>query len=121
MGPGIVRTAALGVALALSVCPAAAGAPPQSPPPASAGQAPPTPPNLDRIRSAVGRPPAIVIDRAPASSGHRQWPRFDELVKGYDLKHGPTRGSGDDTGVRGDAARVYAAPASADRDAADGV
>ena len=63
------------------------------PPPDPSSQAPQVPPNLQRIREGVSRPPQLIVD------GDRlriyvevigKWPRFDELVKGYDLRNGPT-------------------------------
>lgn len=70
------------------------------PPPATA-QTPVTAPeattNLDRIRQALNREPAIKIE------DHRlrfyveivaKWPTFREFIGNYDLRNGPTRGSG---------------------------
>jgi len=55
-------------------------------------QAPERPPNLDRIREAVTRPPELKIDNGQLRIYVEvigKWPRFDELVKGYDLMNGP--------------------------------
>jgi hypothetical protein len=64
-----------------------------SPPPSTQGvQAPERPPNLDRIREAVNRPPEIKIDDGQLRIYVEvigKWPRFDELVKNYDLMNGP--------------------------------
>lgn len=67
----------------------------QDPPPTTASQAPQVPANLDRIREAVKRPPALQIDDGQLKiyvEVIAKWPRFDEHVKGYDLMNGPTRG-----------------------------
>ena len=56
-------------------------------------QAPERPPNLERIREAIGKPPEIKIDNGQLRiyvEVIAKWPRFDELVKGYDLMNGPT-------------------------------
>ena len=55
-------------------------------------QAPERPPNLDRIREAVNKPPEIKIDNGQLRiyvEVIAKWPRFDQLVKGYDLMNGP--------------------------------
>ena len=55
-------------------------------------QAPERPPNLDRIRAAVNRPPEIKITDGQLRiyvEVIAKWPRFDQLVKGYDLMNGP--------------------------------
>lgn len=82
------------VALMLvGLCPALALAQTQEPPPASTVQAPPKPPDLDRIRDAVQTPPKLVIDDGKLKIYVEiigKWPRFDELVKNYDLRNGPT-------------------------------
>lgn len=55
-------------------------------------QAPERPPNLDRIREAVSKPPEIKITDGQLRiyvEVIAKWPRFDQLVKGYDLMHGP--------------------------------
>jgi len=76
--------------------PAVAAAQSQDPPPVippSVSQAPTQPPNLDRIRDGVSRPPQIVIDDGRLRIYVEiiaKWPRFDELVKNYDLRNGPT-------------------------------
>jgi hypothetical protein len=74
--------------------PAAAFAQTQDPPPPPPTSQPPsTPPNLDRIREQVGKPPQLVIDNGQLRIYVEiigKWPRFDELVKDYDLRHGPT-------------------------------
>jgi hypothetical protein len=64
------------------------------PPPSTQGVvAPERPPNLERIREAVNKPPEIKIDNGQLRiyvEVIAKWPRFDELVKGYDLMNGPT-------------------------------
>ena len=63
------------------------------PPPSTQGvQAPERPPNLDRIREAVSKPPEIKVDNGQLRiyvEVIAKWPRFDELMKGYDLMNGP--------------------------------
>lgn len=70
--------------------------PPPDPPPATAvPQAPVATPNLDRIREAISRPASVTLDNGRMRIYVEiiaKWPRFDELVKGYDLRNGPTRG-----------------------------
>jgi hypothetical protein len=53
--------------------------------------------NLDRIREAVTRPPALIIDDGRLKiyvEVIANWPNFAEMVKGYDLMHGPTKRGG---------------------------
>ena len=62
------------------------------PPTAQVIQAPERPPNLERIREAVTRPPEIKITDGQLRiyvEVIAKWPRFDQLVKGYDLMNGP--------------------------------
>ena len=50
--------------------------------------------DLTRIREAVSRPPAIVIDNGRLKIYMEviaKWPSFKELVKGEDMVHGPTK------------------------------
>jgi hypothetical protein len=57
-------------------------------------QAPERPPNLERIREGVNNPPQLIIDDGKLRiyvEVIAKWPRFDELVKGYDLRNGPTK------------------------------
>lgn len=63
------------------------------PPPPPVAQAPSQPPNLDRIRKAVEKPSELVIDDGKLKIYVEiiaKWPRFEELVKNYDLRYGPT-------------------------------
>ena len=56
-------------------------------------QAPERPIDLDRIRDGVTRPPQLVIDDGRLKiyvEVIAKWPRFSDLVKGYDLRNGPT-------------------------------
>ena len=88
----LIATAGLAVTFAVSLHAAAVGQT-QDPPPVTSTQAPPTPPNLERIREGVNNPPQIVIDNGRLRiyvEVIAKWPRFDELVKGYDLRNGPT-------------------------------
>ena len=53
--------------------------------------------NLDRIRAAVTRPPALIIDDGRLKiyvEVIANWPNFAEMVKGYDLMNGPTKRGG---------------------------
>jgi len=69
----------------------------QDPPPpviTGASQAPSQPPNVDKIREAVNRPPQLIIDNGRLKIYVEvigKWPTFSELVKGYDLRNGPTK------------------------------
>jgi len=91
----MIAAAVMAVTLSVSAA-SAAFAQAQDPPPASTSQgsqAPERPPNLERIREAVARPPEVVIDNGKLRIYVEvigKWPRFDELVKGYDLMNGPT-------------------------------
>lgn len=91
----IIATVVMAVTLSVSAG-SASFAQAQDPPPASTSQAiqaPERPPNLERIREAVARPPEIVIDNGKMRIYVEvigKWPRFDEIVKGYDLMNGPT-------------------------------
>jgi len=65
-------------------------------PPAAATATQPLPPNtnLDRIRELASRPSTLRIDDGQLRiyvEVIASWPRFDEMVKGYDLVNGPTR------------------------------
>ena len=88
----LIATASAAVAVIVSLAsPANAqtAEPPQTTP---VVQAPERPPNLDRIREAVTRPPELKIDNGQLRIYVEvigKWPRFDELVKGYDLMNGP--------------------------------
>ena len=65
---------------------------PPPPPTAPVIQAPERPPNLERIREAVSKPPEIRITDGQLRiyvEVIAKWPRFDQLVKGYDLMNGP--------------------------------
>lgn len=87
----IIATAVMAVMLSVSVG-SMAFAQAQDPPP-STSQAPERPPNLERIREGLTRPPEIVIDNGKMRiyvEVIAKWPRFDELVRGYDLQTGPT-------------------------------
>lgn len=89
----MVATAGAAVAVLVSIA-SPAFAQTVDPPPSTQGvQAPERPPNLDRIREAISRPPEIKIDNGQLRiyvEVIAKWPRFDELVKGYDLMNGPT-------------------------------
>jgi hypothetical protein len=88
----VIATASAAVAVFVSLAsPAFAQTtdPPQTTP---VVLAPERPPNLDRIREAVTRPPELKIDNGQLRIYVEvigKWPRFDELVKGYDLMNGP--------------------------------
>lgn len=89
------RLAVTALAVTLSGLPALAASgplqqtpPAQAPPRASADQ------SLDRIREAVAKPPAIVIDNGQLRIYMEviaKWPSFAEMAKGYDLINGPTK------------------------------
>jgi hypothetical protein len=86
--------ALLAVTLAVSAA-RPAGAQTQNPPvSASQGsQAPERPPDLDRIREGIKRPKHLTIDDGQLRiyvEVIAKWPRFDEIVKDYDLRNGPT-------------------------------
>jgi hypothetical protein len=88
-----IATAALAVAVVCFAAPAHA----QTEPPPSAEsqgpQAPARPPNLEKIREGVSTAPKLVMDDGRLKIYVEilaKWPRFDELVKGYDLRNGPT-------------------------------
>jgi hypothetical protein len=56
-------------------------------------QAPDRPIDLDRIREGVTKPPQLIIDDGKLKiyvEVIAKWPRFSDLVKGYDLRNGPT-------------------------------
>jgi len=88
----VIATAIAAVAVIVSLASSASAQTADPPPTLPAIQAPERPPNLDRIREAVSKPPEIKI-----SDGQlriyveviAKWPRFDQLVKGYDLMNGP--------------------------------
>jgi hypothetical protein len=88
----VIATAIAAVAVIVSLASSASAQTADPPPTLPAIQAPERPPNLDRIREAVSKPPEIKI-----SDGQlriyveviAKWPRFDELMKGYDLMNGP--------------------------------
>ena len=88
----MIATAIAAVAVIVSLASSASAQTADPPPTLPAIQAPERPPNLDRIREAVSKPPEIKI-----SDGQlriyveviAKWPRFDELMKGYDLMNGP--------------------------------
>ena len=88
----VIATAIAAVAVIVSLAsPAFAQTvdPPQTTP---VIQAPERPPNLERIREAISKPPEIKIDNGQLRiyvEVIAKWPRFDELVKGYDLMNGP--------------------------------
>lgn len=96
-GPIVIAALAGLLAAGLAVHPAAAQtadpAPPVNTRIAGESQAPPTTPNFDRIREALDKPPALVLNDGQLRiyvEVIAKWPRFDEVVKGYDLRHGPT-------------------------------
>jgi len=88
----VIATASAAVAVIVSLASSASAQTADPPPTLPTIQAPERPPNLDRIREAVSKPPEIKI-----SDGQlriyveviAKWPRFDELMKGYDLMNGP--------------------------------
>jgi hypothetical protein len=93
----ILATAVLAAAFGVSATSAAfaQAAEVQAPPPSSsqAVQVPEQAPNLDRIRERDNRPSQLNIDNGRMRiyvEVIAKWPRFDELVKNYDLKNGPT-------------------------------
>ena len=82
-----------GLALAFVALTATPAVAQTQPPPDPSGQAPQVPPNLQRIREGVSRPPQIIIDNGRLRiyvEVIAKWPRFDEFVKDYDLRNGPT-------------------------------
>jgi hypothetical protein len=96
------------LALCLTTAPSAFGTTPRAPmdltnrmalpdPPQRPTPPPPVPPdNLDRIREAVNRPARLKIEDGQLRIYVQviaKWPSFAEMVKGYDLKHGPARGN----------------------------
>ena len=94
-GHHTVAIAALAAVLGVSaVSPAVAQVlDPKVPSTSQGTQAPERPINLDRIRDGVGKPPQLIIDDGQLKiyvEVIAKWPRFDELVKGYDLRNGPT-------------------------------
>jgi hypothetical protein len=65
----------------------------RTPPAGSQSQAPPPPDNLERIREAVSRPPALKIENGQLRIYVQviaNWPSFAEKTKGYDWINGPT-------------------------------
>lgn len=97
-GRHILVTAALTAVLGVSAA-SPAFAQTQDPPVSTStstsqgSQAPERPINLDRIREGVNKPPQVIIDDGRMKiyvEVIAKWPRFDELVKGYDLRNGPT-------------------------------
>src|SRR5688572_30059269 len=87
-----MRLAVLTLAMCIGLA-APLAAQTQMPPSDPSGQAPQVPPNLERIREGLNRPPTITIDNGQLRIYVEvigKWPRFDELVKGYDLRNGPT-------------------------------
>ena len=92
----MTRVAVAALAVSLSGLPAlAAGSPQAQTPPAQVqAQAPPPGENLDRIREAVAKPPALVIDDGRLRIYMEviaKWPSFTDMAKGYDLMNGPTK------------------------------
>ena len=86
-------TLALVIAGVVGAAPVPAWA--QNPPAAAtAEQVLPPSTNLDRIRALASRPSTLRIDEGQLRiyvEVIASWPRFDEMVKGYDLVNGPTR------------------------------
>ena len=100
MGRRDVMSLVLALATVAGVPPALAQT--QDPPAASSAQGPPQtptqapsiPPDLERIRDALNRPSTIRIDNGQLKIYVEiiaKWPSFTELVKGYDLRNGPTK------------------------------
>ena len=88
----MTRIAILSLAMCIGLA-APVAAQTQMPPSDPSGQAPQVPPNLKRIREGINRPPTITIDNGQLRiyvEVIAKWPRFDELVRGYDLRNGPT-------------------------------
>ena len=88
----VIATASAAVAVIVSLASPAFAQTTDPPPSTQVIQAPERPPNLDRIREAVNRPPEIKIDNGQLRiyvEVIAKWPRFDDLVKGYDLMNGP--------------------------------
>jgi hypothetical protein len=91
MGPNAIIAA--GLTLTLVAWPASAGpAPGQGAPKVAQDQAP-TREELERIREAVNRPPALKIEQGQLKIYVEvigNWPTFAEATKGYDFINGPT-------------------------------
>ena len=88
----IVRVILAAGLLALGA--ASAQAQTQDPVVTGTSQAPQQAPNLDKIRDGVNRPPQIKIDNGRLQIYVEvigKWPSFSELVKGFDLRNGPTK------------------------------
>ncbi|HXT69060.1 MAG TPA: hypothetical protein VN700_04875 [Vicinamibacterales bacterium] len=90
----IVVTAALAAVIGVSAT-SPAFSQTQDPPVTTtpAVQAPERPIDLDRIREGVTKPPQLIIDDGKLKiyvEVIAKWPRFSDLVKGYDLRNGPT-------------------------------
>ena len=86
-----ITVAALTLALLAQSVPALAQNPPAT---TATEQALPAHTNLERIRELAGRQPTLRIDEGQLRiyvEVIAQWPRFDEVTKGYDLMNGPTR------------------------------
>ena len=89
------RVAVTALAVTLSGLPAlAAGGPLQQTRPAQAPPQTSADQSLDRIREAVAKPPAVVIDNGQLRIYMEviaKWPSFVDMAKGYDLVSGPTK------------------------------
>ena len=86
-------TAVLGVSMAVPAFAQTQDPPPVASATSQGSQAPDRPINLDRIREGVSKPPQVIIDDGRLKiyvEVIAKWPRFDEIVKGYDLRNGPT-------------------------------
>jgi hypothetical protein len=93
---------ACGLALALAASPAMGRTQSDPADPQSAQTTKPkpakplvSPENLDLIREALNREPALKIENGQLRIYVQviaRWPSFAEMVKGYDLKNGPTGG-----------------------------